>query len=654
MTIVNESTALRRRLAELGEDRALSPYTGWNRQHLAVLADELLMAVRPYANATHSHILIPARDGRKISPIDGLEGFARSFMLAAFRLTGEKGNDPLGLIPWYSQGLVAGVDPGNPDRWPLPDEQPQAKVEAAALVVGLHLTRKWLWDHLDDGDQRNVVDYLARVIGTVGPNTNWVWFRLVVEQFLASVGGPYDDGEITADLQAHESFVREGGWYADGVTRAFDYYNSWALQLYPFLWLDMLDADHPDRSRFTAYKDRFDAFLSDAARLVGGDGAPLAQGRSLIYRFAAAAPFWTGALVETDVMSLGELRRAAMGTVKHFVDRGAPDERGLLTLGWFDEWPDLAQDYSGTGSPYWAAKGLLGLVFPEEHPLWAATEEPLPIERLGGVDWLQAPGWLLSSTTQDGIVRIYNHGTDHALPGNELSDVDVYAHLAYSTATFPLITKAGDPLPDSSVVVVDRNGHSSQRSGFELLSGGTDHETAFAFSRWRARWMDIAEGQRDYGNGFLGTNTYGPTLIVGSIIRREWEVRLTLVEPSADASVPVSVVVTGWPVTGQVEIDAEQATAASGVLRSRIVGLAGLPETGVQRSHDSTPLPGETGTPWVAVDAAEAGRWLIAASELSGVAPTIPPSVRIMGDRVTIEWPDGCVSTTSLPEPTGL
>ncbi|ASN22076.1 DUF2264 domain-containing protein [Arthrobacter sp. YN] len=646
----NEPDTLRLKLAALGEDRALSPYTGWNRQHLAVLADELLMAVRPYANATHSHILIPARDGRGISPIDGLEGFARSFMLAAFRLVGEKGNDPLGLIPWYSQGLAAGVDPNNPQRWPLPNEQPQAKVEAAALVVGLHLTRKWLWDRLEETDQRNVVDYLACVIGTVGPNTNWVWFRLVVEQFLATVGGPYSAEEIREDLQAHESFVREGGWYADGITRAYDYYNSWALQLYPFLWLDMLDADDPNRDRFHEYKDRFDQFLGDAARLVGGDGAPLAQGRSLIYRFAAAAPFWTGAMVGTDLMSLGQLRRAAMGTVKHFVDQGAPDERGLLTLGWFDEWPELAQDYSGTGSPYWAAKGLLGLIFPEDHPVWAATEEPLPIERQGGVDWIQAPGWLLSSTPQDGIVRVYNHGSDHALPGNELSDVDVYAHLAYSTATFPLISKVGDPLPDSSVVVVDPNGHSSHRSGFELISGGTQNETAFAFSRWKTRWIDVAEGQKDYGNGFVGVNTYGPALTVGSIIRGEWEVRLILIEPGADTFVPVSVVVTGWPVTGQVEIDAEQATAASGAIRSRIVGLAGLPETGVQRSPDSTPLPGETGTPWVAVDAAGAGRWLIAASELSGAAPTAPPLVRTEGDHVMIEWPDGYASLTRLPE----
>jgi len=46
--------------------------------------------------------------------------------------------------------------------------------------------------------------------------------------------------------------------------------------------------------RIARYRERLDEYLGDALRLVGADGCPLIQGRSLVYRFAAAAPFQDG------------------------------------------------------------------------------------------------------------------------------------------------------------------------------------------------------------------------------------------------------------------------------------------------------------------------------------------------------------------------
>src|SRR5690606_41911036 len=92
-----------------------------------------------------------------------------------------------------------------------------------------------------------------------------------------------------------------------------------------------------------------DRFLTDAVRLVGADGSPLLQGRSLVYRFAAAAPFWVGAMAEVPSVPLGQLRRAGSRIVEHFATRGVPTADGLLDLGWFGSWPDLAQAYSEIG-----------------------------------------------------------------------------------------------------------------------------------------------------------------------------------------------------------------------------------------------------------------------------------------------------------------
>ncbi|WNB86207.1 DUF2264 domain-containing protein [Cellulomonas sp. ATA003] len=396
----------------------LSPLTGWERADWARLADGMLAAVRPFASPGHALVTLPGPPGGYGTAIDGLEGFARTFLLAGFRLAGEGGGDPDGLAEWYAAGLAAGTDPAAPDRWVRLEEHAQAKVEAASIALVLDLTRPWLWDRLDPLVQERVVDYLAAAVGDdTYPRINWVWFRLVVQTFLRSVGGPHSLDEMRADLATHDTFVRPGGWLADGDERSYDHYVGWALHVFPVLWSRMAGAADLAAERHDRDVARLDRYLQDAVELVGADGSPLLQGRSLAYRFAAAAPFWVGAIAEVPSVRPGLLRRAASGVVGHFVDHGVPDDRGLLSTGWHHAWPRLAQSYSGTGSPYWASKGMLGLALPADHPVWTAVEEPLPVETGDRLRVVTAPGWIVSATQEDGVVRVVNHGTDHAVPG---------------------------------------------------------------------------------------------------------------------------------------------------------------------------------------------------------------------------------------------
>jgi hypothetical protein len=62
------------RLALPDTDRVLSRQTGWSRAHWEALADHLLDSLAPYFSR-------PSRSG---TDSDELEGFARSFMVAAF------------------------------------------------------------------------------------------------------------------------------------------------------------------------------------------------------------------------------------------------------------------------------------------------------------------------------------------------------------------------------------------------------------------------------------------------------------------------------------------------------------------------------------------------------------------------------------------
>ncbi|MEU3981018.1 DUF2264 domain-containing protein [Streptomyces sp. NPDC026672] len=400
-------------------DRVLSPYTGFTRAHWVAAADGLLAAVEPYATGDRALYHLPgdhvSRSGRLS---DGLEGYARTLLLAAFR----QDETVLGR---YAEGLAAGPS----GVWPRVADRSQPLVEAASVALALRLTRPLLWDRLDAPVRERTAAWLADALTAEPWACNWELFPVTVGGFLQEIGyEPEASGKaIERGLERVEEWYVGEGWYSDGPARAFDYYNGWALHLYPVLhaWL----ADQP--GLLDRYAGRLERHLADYARLFGGDGAPLLQGRSLTYRFATTAPLWLGALTGRTPLSPGATRRVASGALKYFLDRGAVDARGLLSLGWHGPDESLLQSYSGPASPYWASKGFVGLLLPPEHEVWTAPEEPGPVERADAVTPVSGPNWLIQSTRSDGVVRVHNHGSEDARYD------PYYSRLAYSTATAP-------------------------------------------------------------------------------------------------------------------------------------------------------------------------------------------------------------------------
>ena len=643
-----------------------SQITGWSREQWTGLADAMLASVRPYASSGHARITLPGAEGGYGRAVDGLEGFARTFLLAGFRLAGERGQDPANLAEWYAEGIAEGTDPSSPNRWVRLGEHGQAKVEAASIALILDMTRPWIWDRLTPRVQQNVVDYLSPAVGdSTYPRTNWLWFRLVVQTFLRSVAGPWSAADMAEDLALHDSFLRPDGWLADGEERSYDHYVGWALHLYPVLWARMTGAAElaaPRRARDTAQLDRY---LRDAVALVGADGSPLIEGRSLVYRFAAAAPFWAGALAEVPSVSPGQLRRAASGVVGHFAARGAFDDRGLLTLGWFGSWPKLAQSYSGTGSPYWASKGMLGLALPADHPVWTADEEELPVERADTLLSVRAPGWLVSGTRRDGIVRVVNHGTDHAVQGDDTGDSPLYAQLGYSTATSALLDEEGwrEPL-EQAVVLVDAAGRATHRSGMrtlavEVTGTGTDR-VGVAGSVAAAHWLAAPAVQTHHGSGYAGVTTQAGSITTVSLVRGAWEVRLVRIDALADGQEAASLRlrIGGWAVAGtnaapQTVLGA--AAASTDAVASLIRAVIGTPtDAGTTVRADASPLGATAVVPWLVFPVLP-GEWIAALVELTGVAgrARTPACTAVLdgeglGGGVTVTWPDDVRTRTSL------
>ncbi|MBI0384161.1 DUF2264 domain-containing protein, partial [Streptomyces albiflaviniger] len=231
---------------------------------------------------------------------DGLEGFARTFLLAAFRAAGASGKDQHGILERYTAGIARGtLTPGRGDAesWPVIGHhgaQGQPMVESASVALGLRLTAPWTWEALPPDAQDRTEEWLRGALRHQPSPNNWYLFPLTVAGFLEAVGrGDAETARaIERGLGLLEGWYQGQGWYSDGDGRSFDHYNGWALHMYPLLHAHLAgDGELLDR-----LGPRLRTFLEGFSLLFDADGAPIHHGRSLTYRFAAGASVALGAL----------------------------------------------------------------------------------------------------------------------------------------------------------------------------------------------------------------------------------------------------------------------------------------------------------------------------------------------------------------------
>lgn len=591
-----------------------------------------------------------------------MEGFARTFLLAAFRVGGARGGDPDGLLERFRTGLIAGVDPRGRERWPRIAERRQAVVEAASVAIALSETRPWLWDGLEPRHQQHVVDWLSGVVGTTGYTNNWVWFQNVIEAFLAKVGGPWRQADLDRNAELQESMYIGDGWYSDGagpagVRQSFDYYAGWAWHVYPLLHSRIAGAPLAD-----VHRDRLAMFIEQAAELVGSRGAPLLQGRSLTYRFGMLAPFWAAAIAGASPLPAGTTRALAADVVSHFLDAGAVDDRDVLPIGWHREFLPLRQVYTSGSSPYWASKGFLGLLLPADDAEWT-TPADRPAGGSRAARALSAPGWIVVGTPDDGIVRVLNHGSDgfRGPAGAVRTDNPFYQRVAYSNVTSPELSPDAIARPlDSHVALLDAGDAPSHRDAIERV-----HLTdTVAVSRSRVHWLDTANSDA----ATWASLRRGPVVTTASVVHGAAELRLAWWTSPADLEHPSAALaadevwpddpgpwrfrIGGWPLPfsgPEPRIAAAAATRADGV-RSAVLPVRGLDEAGTTIRSGSNPFAEHSATPWAAQSAtARAGEIVAALVTLSGTASDEEPSalagidVDTGNQTVRVRWRDGTV-----------
>jgi len=310
--------------------------------------------------------------------------------------------------------------------------------------------------------------------------------------------------------------------------------------------------------------------------------------------------------------------------------------------------------------------GLASQRMSARHDLDAATEEPLPVESSDHVFAIASPGWVVSATKADGVVRVCNHGTDHAVEGSMAADSPLYARLGYSTATFPLLDERSWKAPlDQSVVLIDRAGDPTHRCGMRMLRVGVDSShgvmVGVAASRQESHWVDPEPQQENHGSGYVGRGTPAGSLTVVSLLRGPWEMRLVRIEQFAEHLDPAALRlrVGGWPVSGgdpATASDASGAMAEGAVVRSRIYALTPVLEAAADVVADASPLDALTATPWLAFSP-RLGGWAVSVTELTrrdtnSQYDLTTCAVAIGGDAsrayITVSWPDSVETNHSL------
>ncbi len=385
---------------------------------------KLLNPVKPYYSEGKAYLNVGPHTAVYGKKIAGIEGFARPlWALAAYYAGGEEGKDN-SFAKIYREGFTNGTNPFHPEYWGEISDREQTMVEMAAMGYTLLLAPETFFYPLDEEAKKNLAEWLYTINDhEVFPN-NWQMFKVIVNIGLKNVDMPYRDDVIEEMLKKLDSWQLSGGWYRDGDTGSCDYYNAFALHFYSLMYAKLIEKAYPDRSE--RLKDRAREFAKDFIFWFDKDGAAVPYGRSLTYRFAQVA-FWS-ALVWADASpySLGVVKGIINRNLRYWTESQIFDNEGLLTIGY--KYPNLimSEGYNASGSPYWGMKAFLLLALPEEHPYFAAEEEPLPELELVH----EIPAAKMIVTNSDKGATLYSVGS---IETDRMNLFEKYAKFAYSS-----------------------------------------------------------------------------------------------------------------------------------------------------------------------------------------------------------------------------
>ncbi len=309
-----------------------------------------------------------------------VEGFARPLWGLVPLWAG--GNDLEDFKDIYIEGITAGVDPDSGEYWGECQKGDQRFVEMAAMAYGMLFAPEHIWEPLSDKAKDGFVRWLSSINEHEIWESNWLFFRILVNVALKKVGREYRQDLLDKDFNCIEKFYLGDGWYKDGHNENKDYYIAFAIHFYSLVYAIAMEKDDPERS--VLFKKRAEEFGKQFIYWFAENGAAMPYGRSMTYRFAQVS-FWSACLMAgVYPFEIGVIKGIIVRHLKDWFENGKIfDAGGVLTVGYKYGNLIMSEHYNAPGSPYWGMKAFAVLMLGDDHPFWSAPALPLP--KLDGI-----------------------------------------------------------------------------------------------------------------------------------------------------------------------------------------------------------------------------------------------------------------------------
>lgn len=361
-------------------DYRKSPYTGMTRRHWIEAGEYLLQGAFNYIHTLDDQMYFPKQLEKTYPrkpgeiPVAKLEGLARTLFIAAPLL---KDNPQLTMngikvADYYRHQLINISNPQSKSYIPHRKGGPsQTLLELGSLAISMKAAQDVLWNPLTKAQK----DSLAATMLSYGEGptigSNWMFFNVFILSFLKDQGYAVNETYLESNLQKLLARYRGEGWYNDAP--AYDYYSAWAYQTYGPIWAEMFGKKH-----YPTYAEQFlrnqHDMVANYPYMFSRDGRMNMWGRSICYRFAAAAPLSLYEYDGSGDVNYGWMRRIASATLLQFLENPEFLEDGVPTMGFYGPFAPAVQIYSCRGSVYWCGKAFLSLLLPENSQYWSVTE----------------------------------------------------------------------------------------------------------------------------------------------------------------------------------------------------------------------------------------------------------------------------------------
>ena len=498
-------------MAELGREHRTTPVT---REDFVRELFRYLDPLRAHYSELGARVVIGHTSAQYEDEVIPMEAWARP-LWGLVPLWAGGGHDAF-FEDVYRRGLVAGTDPASPEYWGGCRDHDQKFVEMAAIAYGLLLAPGVLWEPLSDEERVRVAAWLGQINEHACPDGNWLFFCVLVNVALRSLGMPFDEAMLERCLARLDDFYLGEGWYQDGPTGVADYYVPFAFHFYALLYARTEVARDPERAG--RYRERARELAPQLALLFSDRGEAVPYGRSMTYRFAQAAFFSAaaafglgenGAGSKPDAASLmgAEAKQLSSSQLKGLVARSLGwwgeqpvfDNGGVLTIGY--RYPNLhmAEGYNAPGSPFWALKAFACLALPAGDPFWELESAALPV--LPELTVIARGHQLVQRA--GGEVALYPDGAE---PGHPFAQAAAkYSKFVYTTRFGFSVARGArtleDAAPDSCLAFVlgaepacggrpARSGHVFVREGIDEARVEAGEHGPVMVSRW-SPWPGI-------------------------------------------------------------------------------------------------------------------------------------------------------------------